>query len=247
MVEPEKPEKIELDEVMLAMDVVDTLRHEQQLVERELASDERDQALIEKVKRMYAAQGLEVTDEVIAAGRGSAAGKPVRVSSRHRPEGRCGWPTSMSGGTVWPNGRRCWPPHWWGFFSLPVCLCGAGSAPTAKNGQKFQYHHQPAAGSAQRGQTAAGQSEAGLGPGRKILVGFRSCCQTSSGGGRAAVGRSRDQATGLGKTADAAEPDSRQTCPGRRGYQTPAGTTGDALKWRDGASGQGRSCHKRSG
>ena len=37
MVDDEKPEKIELDEVMLAMDVVDTLRHEQQLVERELA------------------------------------------------------------------------------------------------------------------------------------------------------------------------------------------------------------------
>jgi TolA-binding protein len=68
MVETEKKEKVELDEVMMAMDVVDTLRHEQQLVERELASDERDQALIDKVKRMYAAQGLEVTDEVIAVG-----------------------------------------------------------------------------------------------------------------------------------------------------------------------------------
>ena len=66
MVDKEKPEKIELDEVMLAMDVVDTLRHEQQLVERELASDERDQALFEKVKRMYASQGLEVTDKIIA-------------------------------------------------------------------------------------------------------------------------------------------------------------------------------------
>ena len=68
MVDAEKPEKIELDEVMLAMDVVDTLRHEQQLVERELASDERDQALFDKVKRMYASQGLEVTDKMIADG-----------------------------------------------------------------------------------------------------------------------------------------------------------------------------------
>jgi hypothetical protein len=68
MVDKEKPEKIELDEVMLAMDVVDTLRHEQQLVERELASDERDQALFDKVKRMYASQGLEVTDKIIAEG-----------------------------------------------------------------------------------------------------------------------------------------------------------------------------------
>jgi hypothetical protein len=68
MVDQEKPEKIELNEVMLAMDVVDTLRHEQQLVERELASDERDQALFDKVKRMYASQGLEVTDKMIADG-----------------------------------------------------------------------------------------------------------------------------------------------------------------------------------
>jgi hypothetical protein len=68
MSDKEKPEKIELDEVMLAMDVVDTLRHEQQLVERELASEERDQALFDKVKRMYASQGLEVTDKIIAEG-----------------------------------------------------------------------------------------------------------------------------------------------------------------------------------
>jgi hypothetical protein len=68
MAEPETKEKIELDEVMLAMDVVDTLRHEQQVVERELAADERDQVLIEKVKRLYTAQGLEVSDEIIAAG-----------------------------------------------------------------------------------------------------------------------------------------------------------------------------------
>ena len=68
MSENAKEPKIELDEVMLAMDVVDTLRHQQSLVDRELASDERDQALIDKVKRIYASQGLEVTDQIIAAG-----------------------------------------------------------------------------------------------------------------------------------------------------------------------------------
>ncbi len=68
MAEPGIKEKIGLDEVMLAMDVVDTLRHEQDLVARELASEARDQALVAKVKQMYAAQGLEVSDEVIAAG-----------------------------------------------------------------------------------------------------------------------------------------------------------------------------------
>jgi hypothetical protein len=60
--------KVELDQVMLAMDVVDTLRHQQNLVDRELSSDEQDQALIDKVKRMYASQGLEVTDDIIAEG-----------------------------------------------------------------------------------------------------------------------------------------------------------------------------------
>jgi hypothetical protein len=80
-----KQEKTEFDEVMLAMDVVDTLRHEQVLVERELASDERDQALIEKVKRMYAAQGLEVSDEVIATG--VAALKENRFTYQPPPRG----------------------------------------------------------------------------------------------------------------------------------------------------------------
>jgi hypothetical protein len=68
MSEPDTKPKVELDQVMLAMDVVDTLRHQQELVDRELSSDERDQALIDKVKRMYASQGIEVTDDVIAEG-----------------------------------------------------------------------------------------------------------------------------------------------------------------------------------
>jgi hypothetical protein len=68
MSETDTKPKIELDQVMLAMDVVDTLRHQADLVDRELSSDERDQALIDKVKRMYASQGIEVTDDVIAEG-----------------------------------------------------------------------------------------------------------------------------------------------------------------------------------
>ncbi len=167
MAEQEKPEKIELDEVMLAMDVVDTLRHEQQLVERELASDERDQALIEKVKRMYAAQGLEVTDEVIAAG--VAALQENRFAYQAAPPRGPVWLANLY---VRRNRLAKWAAMLAAslvglFFSLPVCFCGAGSTPTAKTGQKFQYHHQPAAGSAQRGQTAADRPAAGLGPGRK--------------------------------------------------------------------------------
>ena len=68
MSEAEKPKKIELNEVMLAMDVVDTLRHQQSLVDRELGVDDHDRALIAKVRKIYADQGLEVSDEVIASG-----------------------------------------------------------------------------------------------------------------------------------------------------------------------------------
>ncbi|MDB5542637.1 MAG: hypothetical protein JWQ89_4364 [Devosia sp.] len=61
-------EKAPLDEVMLAMDVVDTLRHRQDLVERELAGDARQQQLIDKLREIYRHQGIEVTDEVLIAG-----------------------------------------------------------------------------------------------------------------------------------------------------------------------------------
>jgi len=57
-----------LDEVMLAMDVVDTLRHNQDLVERELAGDEREKRLIDKLRDIYHQQGIEVSDEVLKAG-----------------------------------------------------------------------------------------------------------------------------------------------------------------------------------
>ena len=68
MPEPTEPRKFELDEVMLAMDVVDTLRHQRSLVERELQSEDREQELIEKLRKIYADQGLEVSDEVVVQG-----------------------------------------------------------------------------------------------------------------------------------------------------------------------------------
>jgi hypothetical protein len=53
---------------MLAMDVVDTLRHRAALVDRELGADERDEQLIEKLRAIYAGQGIEVPDHVLAEG-----------------------------------------------------------------------------------------------------------------------------------------------------------------------------------
>ena len=51
------------DQVMLAMDVVDTLRHREAALEEVLARD--DDALIEKVRRIYRDQGIDVPDDTI--------------------------------------------------------------------------------------------------------------------------------------------------------------------------------------
>jgi hypothetical protein len=58
----------ELDDVMLAMDVVDTIRHQQLIVERELNSEQRREQLMAKLKSLYAAQGLDVPDHILAEG-----------------------------------------------------------------------------------------------------------------------------------------------------------------------------------
>jgi hypothetical protein len=53
---------------MLAMDVVDTLRHRQDLVERELLGEAREKQLIDRLREIYHQQGIEVTDAVLAEG-----------------------------------------------------------------------------------------------------------------------------------------------------------------------------------
>lgn len=57
-----------LDDIMLAMDVVDTLRHEQIMVERDLAAEDRRAALIKRLRGIYKAQGIEVPDSVLMDG-----------------------------------------------------------------------------------------------------------------------------------------------------------------------------------
>src|SRR5512134_1388357 len=61
-------EQAPLDELMLAMDVVDTLRHRELVLERELDADDRDQRLLERLREIYTAQGIVVTDEVLVQG-----------------------------------------------------------------------------------------------------------------------------------------------------------------------------------
>ncbi|MCX8997279.1 DUF6384 family protein [Rhizobiaceae bacterium BDR2-2] len=57
-----------LDELMLAMDVVDTLRHQESVAVRELAQDGRDETLKERLRRIYESQGLEVSDRILDEG-----------------------------------------------------------------------------------------------------------------------------------------------------------------------------------
>ena len=62
------PAAAPLDELMLAMDVVDTLRHRELMLEREVEAEDRDQRLLARLREIYSAQGIEVTDDVLAQG-----------------------------------------------------------------------------------------------------------------------------------------------------------------------------------
>jgi hypothetical protein len=57
-----------LDDVLLAMDVVDTLRHRERLVDQELNAQAREEQLIARLKEIYGAQGIEVPDKILKDG-----------------------------------------------------------------------------------------------------------------------------------------------------------------------------------
>lgn len=57
-----------LDELMLAMDVVDTLRHKELMLAREVTADERDEDLLKRLRGIYTGQGIKVTDEILTQG-----------------------------------------------------------------------------------------------------------------------------------------------------------------------------------
>jgi hypothetical protein len=65
-VAPGKPQT--LDDIMIAMDVVDTLRHREDLVRRELNEEDREADLIARLRKIYRDQGIDVTDSVLADG-----------------------------------------------------------------------------------------------------------------------------------------------------------------------------------
>ena len=58
----------QIDDLMLAMDVVDTLRHNQDLALRELDEPRREAELIDRLREIYRGQGIAVPDSVLHEG-----------------------------------------------------------------------------------------------------------------------------------------------------------------------------------
>jgi hypothetical protein len=105
-----------LDEVMLAMDVVDTLRHADRLVERELGSEERDRQMKERLRQLYAAQGIDVPEHILDEG--VAALREDRFLYRPPPPG-----LSRSLALLWINRGR-----WLKGLAAALAIVAAGWA-----------------------------------------------------------------------------------------------------------------------
>jgi hypothetical protein len=60
--------RVPLDDVMIAMDVVDTLRHDDRIVARELDREGKRADLIERLREIYRGQGIEVPDRILQEG-----------------------------------------------------------------------------------------------------------------------------------------------------------------------------------
>ena len=93
---PEPAAPAPLDDVMLAMDVVDTLRHADRLVERELGAEERDQQLKERLRQLYAAQGIDVPEHILDEGVDGARARIASSTSRRRAGSADRWRWSGS-------------------------------------------------------------------------------------------------------------------------------------------------------
>jgi uncharacterized protein (DUF2164 family) len=61
-------ERQKLDDVLIAMDVVDTLRHRDETLVRELDIEGREERLIQRLREIYTAQGIVVSDAALREG-----------------------------------------------------------------------------------------------------------------------------------------------------------------------------------
>ena len=71
-----------LNDLMMAMDVVDTLRHGEALVERELSGEQRRRRMIERLREIYTSQGIAVSDRILAEDGTEAAANDDAESAR---------------------------------------------------------------------------------------------------------------------------------------------------------------------
>lgn len=88
-----------LDELLMAMDVVDTLRHQEQVAIDELEQDGKDTALKERLRNLYESQGLTVSEEILDEG--IRALKEDRFTYHPRS---FGFARTMAG--IWINRKR---------------------------------------------------------------------------------------------------------------------------------------------
>jgi hypothetical protein len=106
-----------LDDTMLAMDVVDTLRHADRLVERELSGAQKATALKQRLREIYATQGIEVPDRILEEG--VAALEQQRFVYRPTPPS---WQRSLA--TAWATRGRWGRPVLFGLGGLLVLWAG---------------------------------------------------------------------------------------------------------------------------
>lgn len=110
-VEHDKP----LDEVLVAMDVVDTLRHRDQALLKELDRTGRKADLVKRLREIYSAQGIEVPDHVIEQGVKALEEQRFKYSP---PEGGIGVRLAK----IYVSRGRWWKPLVGGVTAIAVAL-----------------------------------------------------------------------------------------------------------------------------
>lgn len=100
---------------MLAMDVVDTIRHAELLVARELSGEERAARLRERLREIYTSQGIAVPEHVLA--QGIAALEEKRFVYERRGEG---WRRALA--MAWVTRGRWGKPALAGIAALLVAV-----------------------------------------------------------------------------------------------------------------------------
>ncbi len=112
----------QLDDLMLAMDVVDTLRHREDLVARELNDAGKQDDLIERLRALYRAQGIDVPDHILREGvKGLKDSRFVLHPAGAGPEADAGdslrEPRPLRQSDPWTFGRD---RHWLGVWQFGV-------------------------------------------------------------------------------------------------------------------------------